>query len=85
VSTRVTPAGFRSADATICSRAHNSMCMIIAEGSERTVQRRLLMLSDMLKATAARISGRDLEAEGVAIADAFWQRRRGGERGEGDV
>jgi hypothetical protein len=80
MSTRTTPAGFRSADATIAARCHNLVAMVLCEGSERAVIRRLLVLSDMLRATAERLSRRDFEVEGEGMIAAFWQRRADGER-----
>lgn len=82
MSVRLSRSGFRSSDMTICARAHNAIAMIIGEGSERAVIRRLLITAAMLRQTAERVSGRDLEAEGEKIADDFFEARAAGARGD---
>jgi hypothetical protein len=80
------PICFRRSDLQIAARAHNMAAMVIgAKGSEQAVIRRLLVVADMLKATAQRLSRRDFEDEAIVLCDDFFARRAAGERGEDDA
>jgi hypothetical protein len=83
---RLTPSGHRVDDMRIVHRAHNIAASLVSDGNDAETFRRLMMLSDMLRATAMSAFNRDPETEGEAVADAFWQRRqRAIDRSRGDA
>lgn len=66
---------------------HNDAVSAVLKASAdpRENCRRMLALAAALQATAARTYGRDFEAEGIDLADAFFAARAAGARGEDDA
>ena len=72
---KLTPAGFRVDDRAAVYRLHNFCAASLSDGDDAATARRLLVLADMLRATAGSAFGRDFEAEGERVADQFWAHR----------